>query len=131
MSLGSTVSQPVMRAHVLLVEDEEIIRLLLAEELRSHGLEVIQAASADEAWDVLESGTEVDLVFSDVAMPGSMSGMELLRRVRGAFPHIKRVLTSGNPGPENMAELGLFLQKPFRLETAAIITLSALGFAII
>ncbi len=129
MLLDPTVRQSSVLAHVLLVEDEDIIRTLLAEELRSHGLVVTLATNADEAWEVLESGTPVDLIFSDVTMPGSMSGMELLRRVRGAFPHIKRVLTSGDPGPENLSELGLFLPKPFRLAAAARTALHALGFA--
>ncbi len=124
---GSTVRQPSALVHVLLVEDEEIIRVMLAEALCRHGLTVTQAANADEAWHVLESGAAVDLVFSDVTMPGSMSGIELLRRVRGAFPHIKRVLTSGNPGIETLSDLGLVLPKPFQLEAAVRVALGALG----
>ena len=121
--------QSLKPAHVLLVEDEEIIRILLAEELSSHGLAVTQAASADEAWDMLEAGAAIDLVVSDAAMPGSMNGMELLHRVRGVFPHIKRVLISANPGPDNVAELAPFLQKPFRLEAVARMALGVLGIS--
>ncbi|MGE4482483.1 MAG: response regulator [Acidocella sp.] len=125
--MDTFLHHPPALAHVLLVEDEESIRAMLAEEFSSHGLIVTEAADADEAWNILEAGAGVDLVFSDIRMPGSMNGTELMRRVRRNFPHIKRVLTSGNPGPDNMPELGRFLQKPYRLETAARMALDVLG----
>jgi CheY-like chemotaxis protein len=123
---GKQLNQKQM-AYVLLVEDEPLIRVLLAEELREVGLHVIETSNADEAWSYLEAGGEVDLVFSDMAMPGSMSGVELMKRVRDAYPGIKRVLTSGNPGPGNISELGLFLPKPYRLDMATRMTLNILG----
>lgn len=116
-----------MPAYVLLVEDEPVIRFLLAEELRGVGLCVVEASNADDAWAYLEAGGEADLIFSDIAMPGSMNGAELMRRVSRSFPGIKRVLTSADPGPANISELGRFLLKPFRLEAATRLTLDILG----
>ncbi len=112
---------------VLLVEDEMVIRALLAEELRSHGLLVVEAANADEAWAYLQTGAAADLVFSDVTMPGTMNGVELVRRVKAEYPATKAILTSGNPGTDNIEALGLFLQKPFRLFAAASAALQSLG----
>jgi CheY-like chemotaxis protein len=112
---------------VLLVEDEPLIRALLAETLRGAGYVVIEAADADEAWSYLTSaGGGVDLLFSDVTMPGSMNGVELVRRAKTAFPDIAAIITSGNPGPENIAALGIFLPKPYRLDEAARVASASL-----
>lgn len=64
--------------HVLIVEDEVLIRAPLAEHLREAGFNVIEANTADEAWSCLQTGMPVDLVFSDIRMPGSMDGLELV-----------------------------------------------------
>jgi CheY-like chemotaxis protein len=119
--------QCTMSPHILLVEDEVLIRALLAEELRDLGLAVVEAANADEAWAFLQAGGRADLVFSDVTMPGSMNGVELIRRVKAQYPEVKAVLTSGNAGPDNIDELGVFLPKPYRLEAAAKLALNSLG----
>ena len=63
--------------HVLIVEDDVLIRVLLADELRDAGLRVIEAANADEALSIFEAGAQVDLLFTDVQMPGSIDGVEL------------------------------------------------------
>jgi CheY-like chemotaxis protein len=114
-------------AQVLLVEDEVMIRALLAEELRSVGLAVIEAANADEAWDYLTAGGKADLLFSDVTMPGSMDGVELAQRVKAGYPEMKIIVTSGNPGPRNVAEYGKFLAKPYGMARAAEVALHSLG----
>jgi len=116
-------------AHVLLVEDEVMVRALLADELRGAGLAVVEAASADEAWAYLQSGGAADLMFSDVQMPGSMDGLELKRRVREAFPEVKIILTSGNLGPRHPGEVDAFLPKPFLFSKAVEYTIKLLGRA--
>ena len=63
------------RLYVLVVEDEFIVRYGLADELRESGFRVVEANSADEAWKYLTAGGRADLIFSDVQMPGAMSGM--------------------------------------------------------
>jgi CheY-like chemotaxis protein len=80
---------------VLIVEDEFIVRLTIAEYLRDEGYEVIEAGNADDALDVLKSGIAVDLLFTDVRMPGSMDGCELARQVRAGWPGTPIILTSG------------------------------------
>jgi len=80
---------------ILIVEDEFIVRLTIAEYLRDAGYEVIEAGNADEALDTLKSGVPVDLMFTDVRMPGSMDGCELARRVRAEWPATPVIITSG------------------------------------
>jgi CheY-like chemotaxis protein len=110
---------------ILLVEDEVVLRALLAEELRFAGMTVIEAANADEAWAFLETGGHAALLFSDVAMPGSMDGIGLMKRVRERFPAIKVIITSGNLGPRDMREFDSFVQKPYSF-TKAVATAAAL-----
>ena len=103
---------------VLVVEDEVIIRFVVADYLRDCGFQVIEAASADEAMRLLETDKiEVDIVFSDIQMPGSIDGMGLARWIRTHFPTIKVVLTSGNVRTAELAEdlchLQPIEQKPY------------------
>lgn len=120
------ISDRITPDQVLLVEDEPVIRMILAEELRSVGLSVVEAHNADEAWSFLQAGGKPDLIVTDIAMPGSMDGVELMSRVVKYYPYIKRIITSANPRPQNILELGRFLPKPFRLETAAKLALETL-----
>ncbi len=84
-----------MSITLLIAEDDFIVRMTTAEYLRDAGFQVIEAANADEALDILKSGQSVDLLFTDVRMPGSMDGCELAKRVRAAWPTTHIILTSG------------------------------------
>ena len=72
--------------NVLIVEDEVIIRMIVGDGLRDYGNTVIEAMNADEAVEILNSGVRVDLVFSDVRMPGTRDGLGLLSFVRANLP---------------------------------------------
>jgi two-component system, response regulator PdtaR len=80
---------------VLVVEDEVLVRMVIADQLRGAGYKVIEAANAHEAAHVLRS-TPVELVISDIRMPGSMDGVGLARLIRAEYPSTKIVLTSGH-----------------------------------
>ena len=82
-------------ARILVVEDDPLIRFAIAEALRDLGASVVEAATADEAWQYLTGGEPVDVIFTDYRMPGSMTGAELAVRVRGQFPALEVVVTSG------------------------------------
>jgi CheY-like chemotaxis protein len=84
-----------MSARLLVAEDDIFIRAMIAEFLRDVGFDVTEVASADEAVAVFESGAEIDLLFSDVRMPGSMDGRELAERVKDKWPATHVILTSG------------------------------------
>jgi two-component system, response regulator PdtaR len=99
-------------ARVLLVEDEPIIRLDLASELRGAHYEVIEASNAGEALSVLDSQA-IDLMISDVVMPGSMDGVALAEHARAVNPDMKIIIVSGYSSgpPANVADE--FFAKPY------------------
>jgi DNA-binding NtrC family response regulator len=90
---------------VLVVDDEEMIRMFLAEYLQDYGYAVLEAANVAEAKDLLVR-KGVDVVFSDINMPGSETGFALEKWVRRHCPNTKVLLTSGYPhGAENTKDL--------------------------
>jgi len=114
---------------VLLVEDEVLVRMSVADGLREAGLQVIEARDADKALEVIESGIAVDLIFSDVLMPGSMDGAELARRVMKSHPAIPVILTSGNVRPEEVSKITRFLPKPYTVDHAVLVIMKQLQMA--
>src|SRR5258708_5647926 len=80
---------------VLVVEEEVLVRLSLAATLRDEGFFVLEAANADEAVAVLASSTPIDIVLTDVNMPGSLDGVALGRYVRSTRPGLKVIVVSG------------------------------------
>jgi CheY-like chemotaxis protein len=105
---------------VLLVEDEPLVRMTAADELDDAGFRVLEAKNADEALAVLEAHSdEVQVLFTDVNMPGSMDGMALAERVYQRWPHVLLLISSGyaRPHPDEIPDHGRFLPKPYRGET--------------
>ena len=109
------------KLYVLVVEDEFIVRYGLADELRESGFRVVEANSADEAWKYLTAGGRADLIFSDVQMPGVMSGIDLARQVRERFPNIPLILTSGNVDPQAMGSTVPFVPKPYLIGNVVVL----------
>ena len=101
---------------VLVVEDEWLLRMDAAEMITAAGFEVVEAIDADQAIEILESRCDIAMVFTDVQMPGSMDGLKLARAVRGRWPPIKIIATSGlvDVGEKDLPEGGRFLPKPYR-----------------
>ena len=98
-------------ACVLVVEDEILIRVLIADELRAGGFSVVEAATGHEALSYFQAGVQVDLVLSDIEMPGTLNGVDLIQRLRAQAPNLLTVLTSGySPG---VYEADAFLPKPY------------------
>jgi CheY-like chemotaxis protein len=104
------------RPVVLIVEDEFLLRMNAAEMIGEAGFDVVEAANADEAIALLEARPDIHVVFTDIQMPGSMDGMKLARFVRGRWPPIKIVATSGfvSVGKDDLPEGSRFLTKPYR-----------------
>jgi two-component system, response regulator PdtaR len=105
-------------ARVLVVEDDVMLRYALAHWLRE-GHEVLEAATADEALAILASIVTVDIVVTDVQMPGSMSGLDLTTYVRESFPSLPVIVVSGNPIPKNYTQASAFFRKPYDFEGIA------------
>jgi CheY-like chemotaxis protein len=102
------------RPVVLIVEDEFLIRMDAVDMIRSAGFDVVQANNADEAIFILEGRVDIEVVFTDVQMPGSMDGLKLAAAVRGRWPPIKIVATSGlNISEGDLPTGSRFLPKPY------------------
>ena len=114
-------------ARILLVEDDVLVRLMIADELREAGLAVIEAASADEALAYLGAGGRADLVFTDIEMPGTMNGLEMARHLKAWTPSLPLILTSGKFMSQNVGSLGLFIAKPYSVDRAVQLVLEQLG----
>ena len=100
---------------VLIVEDEPLIRMGTVYLLRDADFEVYEAGSADAAIALLELHKEIRLIFTDVDMPGSMDGLKLAQYVRGRWPPVKIIVTSGHikVTEDSLPAGALFMSKPY------------------
>jgi two-component system, response regulator PdtaR len=100
---------------VLIVEDEPIVRFYEYEVAEAAGFQTILAANADEAVRELEGSVPVDILLTNVSMPGSMDGIDLANMVRGRWPDIRIVIVSSHV--DSMEGDGrtdvVYLHKPF------------------
>jgi PAS domain S-box-containing protein len=117
---------------VLLVEDDANVRRLSSERLRRLGHHVTEASSGAEALDLIKGGQRPDLVFTDMIMPGGLSGRDLVEQITAIVPSMRFLLTSGYSeemvGADGRAPLPLkVLQKPYRMAELAIALSEALA----
>jgi CheY-like chemotaxis protein len=110
--LSPEVPQPV----VLVVEDDELLRMCAVDMIEQAGFLVAEAQNADEAIRLLESREDICLVFTDVDMPGSMNGLKLAHAVARRWPPIRIVATSGHCKicEGDLPDGGRFIAKPYR-----------------
>ncbi|MGO6845790.1 response regulator [Rhizobium ruizarguesonis] len=83
------------KAVVLVVEDSMIIRMSAVDLVLSAGYEALEACDADEAIRILEARNDIDLVFTDVQMPGTMDGVKLSHYIRDRWPPVRLIIASG------------------------------------
>jgi CheY-like chemotaxis protein len=102
-------------AAVLVVEDEYLIRLSTSSCLEAAGFTVYEANNAAEAICLLELYNEIRLIFTDINMPGSMNGLALAHYVRGRWPPVKIIVTSGYKKMKgtDLPVGALFIEKPY------------------
>jgi CheY-like chemotaxis protein len=100
---------------VLVVEDDEMLRMCAAIVVADAGFTAVEAANADEAVAILESRSDIALLFTDIQMPGSMDGLGLARTVHDRWPAIKIILVSGRVelSERDRPANSRFFQKPF------------------
>jgi len=100
---------------IMVVEDEVLIRLFVADALIEAGFDVIEACSADEALILLSTGILPDLIFSDVNMPGTADGLDLAAHIKQVHPHLPVILTSGGVPEDRLraAEPVATVMKPY------------------
>lgn len=100
---------------VLVVEDEVLVRIDIADYLSDQGFEVHEAAGADQALEIMQAVPNIRLLFTDIDMPGSMDGLKLSAAVRDRWPPVHIIVTSGHRSVES-SELpagSLFFAKPY------------------
>ncbi len=108
------------RATILVAEDEVLVRMTLADQLRDAGYAVIEAANGHEAVDVLRTAP-VGFVVSDVRMPGSIDGVALARLVRAEYPATKIILTSAHLSEAGwVTTMASFINRTMRLKSSRI-----------
>jgi CheY-like chemotaxis protein len=104
------------KATVLVVEDEVLIRLMIADALRAQGLNVIEASNGEEAMRVLQSALPVELLLTDIRMASETDGRALAHAARGARPGLKLIVASSLAADDELAGLAdAVFSKPYSL----------------
>ena len=105
-------------AVILVVEDEAIIRMGAVQMLEDAGFTVLEAANADVAIRLLEYRNDINAVFTDIQMPGSMNGLKLVHVIRERWPQIHLLVASGLKAPTEaeFPRMGRFIRKPYAPE---------------
>lgn len=105
------------KKRVLVVEDEDMVREIVVWALEDMGFEVIDASSGDQAIEVL-GAEQIDLLLTDIRMPGKVDGWTLAERAREMMPDLPVIYASGfSHEPPRMTKGSIFMQKPLRTET--------------
>jgi CheY-like chemotaxis protein len=116
---GNAMRRAAAPIAVLLVEDEVLIRNLVADTLSERGFAVHEATTADEALQYMGSGADVDVLFTDINLPGRMNGAELAERARALRPDLPIVYASGRFRSSDIGPLvpsSVFVPKPYSLD---------------
>jgi CheY-like chemotaxis protein len=100
---------------ILIVEDEALVRLSTVGILEDAGFRMIEAVNSDQALELLEMDSDVQLLFTDVNMPGTIDGLSLARQVHDRWPHIGIMIASAKskPQPSELPAGSRFHQKPY------------------
>jgi two-component sensor histidine kinase len=100
--------------NVLIVEDEMVLRMRAVDIVEDAGFNPVEAINADEAMTILESRSDISLLFTDIQMPGTMDGLKLAHAVHDRWPGIKIILVSGriNPTDDEKPQDSRFFGKP-------------------
>jgi CheY-like chemotaxis protein len=102
-------------AVILVVEDEPFVRMIAVDVLTGHGMVVLEADCVEEALAVLETESQIDLLFTDINMPGDLDGLDLAAIVHQRRPKMKLIVTSGGNrlSDNDLPDHGVFLSKPY------------------
>jgi len=120
----------VEKSVILVAEDEALIRLSAVLMLEDAGYLVLEAGTAEEALEVLESRNDIAAVFTDIEMPpGTLCGLRLAKAVKDRWPAIQVIVTSGRKAVDELdfPKLGRFIRKPYQPEQVLTALAELLG----
>ena len=80
---------------IILVEPDILVRMIVADYLRSCGYKVIETAAASDVFVVLRAGGSIDIVLAEARLPGDMDGFSLVRQIRETYPNVDTILVTG------------------------------------
>src|ERR1700716_3079353 len=102
----------------LVVADEMLLRMRAVDIVEDAGFTALEAVNADEAISILESRSDISLLFTDIQMPGSMDGLKLAHAVHRRWPLIKIILVSGQvkPSDTDKPTNSRFFEKPLEVK---------------
>jgi CheY-like chemotaxis protein len=104
------------RPTILIVEDDQLLRLLTVDIVEEAGFVALQADNADEAVAILETRSDIALLLTDINMPGSMDGLKLAHAVRNRWPPIKIIVVSSRAPDCVLPTDSRFFIKPYHGE---------------
>jgi CheY-like chemotaxis protein len=107
-----------VKAKILVVEDEPLVRMLAVDLVEESGFEALEASNADEAILILERNSDIRILMTDINMPGSMDGLRLAAVVRDRCPPIEIVVVSGKQALDlaKLPDRAVFLPKPYDID---------------
>src|ERR1700730_14603987 len=115
-SVMMVLDHPVVSAVVLVVEDEMLLRMRAVDMVEDAGYTSLEAVDADAAFAILESRSDIALLFTDIQIPGTMDGLKLAHSVHDRWPPIKIILVSGQltPASTDIPSDSRFFGKPLQ-----------------
>jgi CheY-like chemotaxis protein len=106
------------KPRILMVEDESLLLEVITADLEDAGFAVFQAATAEIALDILKAEASVDILFTDIRLPGLMDGWQLAEAARALRPDLPVIYATGfSQTPPRLIEGSLFFTKPYRAAT--------------
>lgn len=127
----SRPSSPALLPTILIVEDDELLKLLTVDIVEEAGFATLEASNAEEAIAILAAQPDIAMLLTDVNMPGSMDGLKLAHVVRARWPHIKIVVVSarGDISAADMPVDSQFFRKPYHADAMVSAIHSLMGDA--
>ena len=110
------MSSTELSPRVLVVEDEFLIRMTLAEALSDEGFDVVEAESGDDALSILQTDPAIKLLLTDIQLPGVLNGRTLAKQARENMPSLPVIFMTGQPDPgDQTSERDIYIAKPYTL----------------
>jgi len=102
------------RPLLLVVEDEALVRQLVVLEFEDAGYDVIEAENGEEALTALHAYPSIELLFTDIRLPGQLSGWDIAEQARAMRPDLPVIYATGYSGEMRIVPKGEFLRKPYK-----------------